>query len=527
MRKVIEKLSLLIHTIRYLKFRQLFYQVYYTLFSGKFRLSKCEKPVVQLELLAPHYPYGYVLNNNGKYTFSFLNQEKEFEEKLNWSFSDYGKLWTFNLNYFDFLSDKQLSDAIKQELMLDYLPSFDINSIGKASYTISLRAYNWIKYINSSKWEDERVIQHLFSQYHFLYQRFEYHILANHLLENALSLLFGACFFSDNKFYAKAKYEIVKELNEQICEDGCHYERSVMYHSILLGRMIEATYLLKNNPCFKDEEFTKFIEHKTSLMLGFLEKIKFDSDEIPMFNDAIRGLCYSPSDLFAMAKEAKIISAEVSLSDSGYRKVVKPDYELLVDVGGVQPSYQPGHTHADSFSFELYCRNKPLIVDVGTSTYENNDIRHYERSTFAHNTVALENRNQSQVWGGFRVAKRVKVEVRESLNKIEGICKSYFSSIEHKRMFLFDDKSFVIHDTIDGFVKNVSLARIHFHPDIIPIQLASNVYNVDDVEIVVEGAESVILEDYEYALAFNKRVKAKCLVIKFKKRVSTVISIIK
>ena len=47
----------------------------------------------------------------------------------------------------------------------------------------------------------------------------------------------------------------------------------------------------------------------------------------------------------------------------------------------MKASYQPGHSHADTFNFELYIKNKPIIVDTGISTYENNQQRRYERST--------------------------------------------------------------------------------------------------------------------------------------------------
>ncbi|MCS2404764.1 heparinase II/III-family protein [Bacteroides salyersiae] len=52
--------------------------------------------------------------------------------------------------------------------------------------------------------------------------------------------------------------------------------------------------------------------------------------------------------------------------------------------GGCIPcwsDYQPGHAHADTFTFELHINNRPVIIDTGTSTYEVNEARFYERST--------------------------------------------------------------------------------------------------------------------------------------------------
>ena len=67
--------------------------------------------------------------------------------------------------------------------------------------------------------------------------------------------------------------------------------------------------------------------------------------------------------------------------------------------------YQPGHSHSDTFNFELYVQKFPLIVDTGISTYEKNEIRQKERSTLSHNTVMIGDNDQTKVWGGFRVTK--------------------------------------------------------------------------------------------------------------------------
>ena len=94
--------------------------------------------------------------------------------------------------------------------------------------------------------------------------------------------------------------------------------------------------------------------------------------------------------------------------------------ELIVDVGVITPSYQPGHAHADELNFVLNLNEKPFIVDVGISTYEKNQRRQLERSTISHNCVSLGNTNSSEVWGGFRVAKRAQVRLLyDSISEIE------------------------------------------------------------------------------------------------------------
>ena len=90
-----------------------------------------------------------------------------------------------------------------------------------------------------------------------------------------------------------------------------------------------------------------------------------------------------------------------------------------MDCGDIGPSFQPGHAHADTLSFELHIHNRPVIVDTGTSTYEISDTRFYERSTGAHNTVTIDNLNSSQVWAGHRVGKRAKAKlIKDDANEV-------------------------------------------------------------------------------------------------------------
>src|SRR5690606_38857552 len=121
----------------------------------------------------------------------------------------------------------------------------------------------------------------------------------------------------------------------------------------------------------------------------------------------------SNEELFSYARSLGLIVRESKLSQSGYRKLTNENFDLCFDVGEVGPTYQPGHAHADTLSFELYIHNRPVIVDTGTSTYEVNEIRFYERSTAAHNTVSLNGENSSEVWGGHRVGKRAITKITE------------------------------------------------------------------------------------------------------------------
>ena len=134
-------------------------------------------------------------------------------------------------------------------------------------------------------------------------------------------------------------------------------------------------------------------------MISWLHNITYKNGNIPMVNDSTFDIAPNSEKLFLYAKGLEISNQEIPLSDSGYRKITSYNYELLLDIGNIGPDYQPGHGHSDTFNFELLKNGIPIFVDTGISTYEKNNLRQRERSTSSHNTVQIENLEQTQVWG--------------------------------------------------------------------------------------------------------------------------------
>lgn len=59
----------------------------------------------------------------GRGKFKFLNLAQDFGgiEFVDWNYSAHGKLWTYNLNYFEFLKQKDISEEQGQELIQDWI----------------------------------------------------------------------------------------------------------------------------------------------------------------------------------------------------------------------------------------------------------------------------------------------------------------------------------------------------------------------------------------------------------------------
>jgi uncharacterized heparinase superfamily protein len=444
-----------------------------------------------------------------------------FEDIIGWNYSENGKLWTYNLTYFDFLHQKNMTKNDGLNLINDFIAHANTLRDALEPFPISLRGINWIKFLAKYDIHNQTIDDSLYAQYHILIDNLEYHLLGNHLLENGFSLLFGAYYFQNEQFYSAAKKILLPELDEQILADGAHFELSPMYHQIMLYRVLDSINLIKNNS-WKNQELLALLETKAAVMLGWLQNITYAGGSIPLLNDSANGIAPTSKELFEYATRLSVKIEPTSLSQSAYRKKVTDRYECIVDVGNIGPDYIPGHAHSDTFNFELHVDGKPIIIDTGLSTYETNAQRTTERSTAAHNTVMIEDKEQSEVWGGFRVANRAKIiDLKETADTITASHDGYRSiGAIHTRTFIFDHHHISIQDSIASSKNHTCIAFLHCHPDV--------TVRIDDAEIVLDGGviitcnnfDTISTEIYHYAPEFNTLIPATVIKITFTKNLT-------
>jgi uncharacterized heparinase superfamily protein len=431
-------------------------------------------------------------------TFNFLNKEIRFDSQIDWQTSQASKLWRYNLHYFDYARvlslfyqstgcDKAYGKF--KSLSLDWI---ERNKIGKSegweAYPVSLRIVNWFlalhlfseKIITDSKFY-EQLLKSLFKHALFLERNLEYHICGNHLIKNGKALVFAGLFFQGreaDRWYKKGTSLLWKELQEQILADGGHFERSPMYHLIVLQDYQEIYLLLRDD----NRDVPPYVEDKIKSMLDFLVKILQPDGDIPLLNDSAFGIAPHPIVLLEIGNSLLGKISEISkqtsfaLDSSGYYVMRDKSDEkyLIVDCGKICPDYLPPHAHCDTLSYELSIRNERIIVDSGVYEYDSGKRRDFYRSTRAHNTVVVDGLNQSDVWGSFRAGRRafpteVKWIVKDDITFFEGGHDGYLkkTGVLHKRKIVFVDNGFwLIFDELDGIGRHTFEEYLHFHPEI-------------------------------------------------------------
>jgi hypothetical protein len=512
---MLKKISLLINTLKYLKLSQCFFQVNHRL-KSKQSIKKYKGKRLKVKDLVFNnrieVARTYLNDNN----FCFLNKVVNFKSDIDWNFIDFGKLWNYNLEYFDYLQQTDITVDEKRELINSFY-SFSLkNKRYLEPYPVSLRTINLIKFSILNNIQEEDFLSYLYQELAYLHKNYELHILGNHLLENAFALCLGGAFFEKSKWHRKAIHMLKKELEEQILEDGAHFELSPMYHKIIFFRILELIdWYSKYDK--KDKAFLSFCIKKASKMKAWLENIKFDNGDIPLFNDSAKFIAFPTKVLLSYSAQLNVSSADIPLSVSGYRSFRNENYEIKIDCAEIGSSYQPGHSHADALSFILYHCNNPLFVEQGTSTYNICARRDLERSTQAHNTVEYQNKNQSQVWGGFRVGERAKTTIiKDSEDFIEAVHNGYKKlGVLHIRSFKFEKCRVSIKDSLS---QGNGVFYLHIHPQF-TIQQFSNEFCIlsNGVRIKFEGCQSITSEFYKYSDRYNEYEKAERLVVKFHK----------
>ena len=168
-------------------------------------------------------------------------------------------------------------------------------------------------------------------------------------------------------------------------------------------------------------------------------------------------------------------------------------------MGNITATYQPGHTHADTFSYELHIDGKPFVVDTGISTYNKTERRQLERSTVAHNCVSVDGKDSSEVWGGFRVGKRCQTSITDDTDRIIEALHDGFGK-PCRRRFEMNTGGLTVEDWYGGdAVSYIHLAEA-----------------IDEKSITIEGAEKVVSNPWHYSVEYNRFIKGKVIEIKFK-----------
>lgn len=471
-------------TLRWLKPVQLYGRLWFRL--ARPRVDERPPPLRRVHSGPWVSPARRYASLTGPGEFVFLNEHSSLGVS-GWDSPHRSKLWRYNQHYFDDLNASGAPSRREwhEKLLADWLSN---NPPGEGTawepYPTSIRIVNWIKWSLAGNELGEACHQSLAVQVRWLMQRLEWHLLGNHLLANAKALIFAGLWFDGDEAltWLDTGLRILRsQLPEQILPDGGQFELSPMYHALALEDVLDLVNVTRRYSAALSEDQQRLSAEWTMracLMRRWLAALSHPDGDIAFFNDAAFGVAPTNAELENYAAglgipEPEALGQITWLPDSGYVRLAQPAAVVIADLARVGPDYLPGHAHADTLSFEMSVFGHRLFVNSGTSVYGTGPERLRQRSTAAHNTIAISGYDSSDVWSGFRVGRRARPLDRQ-ISRTEDVLIASASHNGyrrlpgrplHSRTWRLGPDSLEVQDRL-GCRSRHAEARYHLHPEV-------------------------------------------------------------
>ena len=414
-------------------------------------------------------------------SLQMLNRSVSFEGGIDWEPAEPGPLWRYHLHQFDWARTSRLSPEDRAVAIRDWIANHRVGT-GWDGGPTSLRSIVWIKLLlgGDALPDDpalrQEMLASLADQLETLQANLETHLLANHYLWNLIALVFaGVALQGPLADKALAwQGQLMAELDEQVGADGAHYERSPMYHALLLEHLLDLANVMRAVPQRAPRELVACVEAKIAAMRGALSIWTHPDGRIALFGDSAHGIAPFPSQLHAYADTLGIAArgpAEPGvLRQGGFARLEGGPFVLIASAAPPTPAYQPGHAHCDALSFELSVAGRRVVTDTGVAEYAPGALRDHARSTAAHATVEIAGAEQAELWAAHRVGGRPDVALTqvEPGRSAVGVCAGHATpEILHKRRFEVTPEGVRLEDSFDRAAPTAIL-RLPLAPEFEP-----------------------------------------------------------
>lgn len=340
-------------------------------------------------------------------------------------------LWRFQFHYHEFLLTAVAAGQwLEVESFLNkWLNDFSVEQVRVKDdawhpYCISRRIVAWVWLLYGAvggKQPDrfspeltQRLLIGIVQQCEHLSTNLERDLGGNHLLENVTALAIAGsvigCEFS-LRWRTIATSVLEQQLPRQILSHGEHFERSPIYHGHVLGNLlrVEACGLVADA-----DALVNVVQPYLEPMLQHLAAITHPDGEVPLFADSVFAESPSVSELLSTAqlngREIPDFSTSMDQHLGGYRILQNDQTFAICDFGDIAADNLPAHGHCDALNLEVSVEGQRWIIDSGNYNYSDDSMRHYCRSSIAHNVVTASDLNQATVWDKFRMGQRPSIE---------------------------------------------------------------------------------------------------------------------
>jgi hypothetical protein len=366
-----------------------------------------------------------------------------------------------------------------------------------------------------------RWLSSIYQHMHFIAGHFSLYSSANnHLVGEYAGLLVGSTVWplwpKCKRWQQIAKNGLEREIHRQIFADGFNREQAIWYHHEVAELFLIAALVAQKADC----DFSKAYWDRIEDMIDALALLVDCNGQLPALGDAddavylelgldpdvyrnllaMGAVLFDRADLGKLARtlpdrvrwllgdratrdfsklsrEKERDSALPALPQAGYfllgKNFQKPDEtRVLMDAGELGFLSIAAHGHADALAMLLNVAGREILVDPGTYTYNSEpEWRRYFRGTAAHNTVQVDELDQSIQAGSFMWLAHAQarcIEHRQAgaqqiwKGEHRGYCRLK-DPVVHSRTVVYDQKSDSIEVTDEFSCHGTHHVAIHWH----------------------------------------------------------------
>lgn len=301
-------------------------------------------------------------------------------------------------------------------------------------YPLSTRVGNWVAAIAlEPEASSELVVRSLWRQLLHLERNVEDDVLGNHVIRNARALVLGGSAFGAERLLERGFALLARELPEQILPDGGHYERSPVYHLVVLRDLLEIEATVPGT----------IPAGVLTRMETFGSALRRPDGHPALFNDGTLEL--APRLELPPPPEGLAVFPE-----TGYAVLRRDDVWLAFDCGAPSPAFLPAHAHADALSFQLWVRGRAAVLDPGMATYDAGSERDWFRGTRAHSTIAVDGGDQFELWGAFRSGPLPRVSLVRATEEVLEAEVEWPHGVRHVRRLTVARDELRVDDVVEG-----------------------------------------------------------------------------
>ncbi len=416
-----------------------------------------------------------------------LHQRFSHPGRVDWLDPQVSRLRLYHLHYFDFLwsfvahPDREWARDRAAGLIRDWESAVHPGAWSPwHPYVVATRGWNLVQAVPTLFHPvPDDLARLIWLHGDQIYRNLEHDVGGNHLVRDLRGLVGLALAFDEPGWLITGIGGLVSCVEEQVLPDGGHFERSAFYHSQVLIDLEEVCDLL----AVAGQSARPELEDAVRTMRSYLELICPPGGRLPVFND---GVATNPR-LGPITPDPG--PGLRPLDDTGYLVGRRGPFHLVFDIGRPSPPTLPAHGQCSLLSCELTLDDRPLLVNCGSSEYDDPLVRARERGTLSHNTVMVDSTEQSEIWATFRMGRQASptgVEAAESRDAIvlSGSHDGYDrlpGSPRHSRQIRVTTDEVRVVDRITGAGHHRVEGRWLVHPEV-------GVEPVDERSLLLGGA---------------------------------------